>query len=100
MADANSPTEKIQALCANVAYERYGSSSSGQLDMARYDSEVKKCIDAYVRDFVSLPKVLSAMVGQGERELGLLAWGFILIPLALLWLLARIVFWVFAGFRR
>ena len=104
MADTNRPIEQVKDLCTDTAYNRYGSSSSVQLDMAKYDAEVKKCIDAYIRDFVSPPKLLSAMAGQGERELGLVAWGFILIPLALLWIIAwalgRIVFWVAAGFRR
>jgi hypothetical protein len=105
MAETNRPIERVKDLCTDTAYNSYGSSSSViRLDMAKYDAEVKKCIDAYIRDFVSPPKLLSAMAGQGERELGLVAWGFILIPLALLWIIAwvlsRIVFWVAAGFRR
>ena len=47
---------------------------------------------------------IGAMIGAGDRKLGLVAWGFILIPLALLWIVvwgvARIVRWVAAGFRR
>ena len=104
MAEANKPIEQTQSMCADVAYNLYGSSSSSHLDMARYDAEVKKCIDTYVRHVVSIQKLLSAMAGQGERELGLVVWGFILIPLAVLWIvgggLARIVFWVAAGFGR
>src|SRR5262249_55886593 len=80
MADTNRPIEQMKDLCTDTAYNRYGSSSSVQLDMAKYDAEAKKCIDAYIRNFVSLRKLLSAMAGQGERELGLVAWGFILIP--------------------
>jgi hypothetical protein len=103
MENANRPIEQAQHSCDDVAYNRYGSSSSAQLDMNKYNSEVKKCIDNYVRDAVSLPKVLSAMVGQ-DRELGLVAWGFILVPLALLWIVSwvvgRIAYWVAAGFRR
>jgi hypothetical protein len=57
-----------------------------------------------MHDFVSLPKLLSAMAGQGKRQLGLVARGFIVIPLALLWIVAwglgRIAYWVAAGFRR
>jgi hypothetical protein len=104
MADTNRPIEQVKDLCTDTAYNRYGSSSSVQLDMAKYDTEVRKCIDAYIDGFVSLRKLLSAMAGQGERELGLVAWGFILIPPALLWIMAwalgRIVLWVAAGFRR
>jgi hypothetical protein len=104
MAETNRPIEHEKDLCTDSAYNRYGSSSSVQLDMAKYDVEVKKCIDAYLLDFVSPGKLLSAMAGQGERELGLVAWGFIVIPPALLWIIAwalgQIVFWVTAGFRR
>jgi len=64
-----------------------------QVRMNKYDSEVEKCIDNYVRDAVSLPKMLSAMVGQ-DRELGLVAWSFILAPLALLWIVSS------ANYRR
>jgi hypothetical protein len=39
-------------------------------------------------EFMSFPKVLCAMVGQGARRLGLVAWGSILIPSALLWIIA------------
>ena len=86
MAETNRPIERVQDLCADTAYNSYGSSNSIiRLDMAKYDAEVKKCIDAYIRDFVSLPKLLSAMAGQGERELGLVAWGFILRAMRRSW---------------
>jgi hypothetical protein len=44
------------------------------------------------------------MIGTGDWKLGAVAWGFIIIPLALLWIVAwgvgRVVRWVAAGFRR
>jgi len=53
---------------------------------------------------VSIPKIFGAMIGIGDTTLGLVAWGFILIPLALLWgvswVLSRVVRWVAAGFLR
>jgi hypothetical protein len=104
MADANSPVHQTYSWCADTAYKVYGSSSSPQLDNARYDAERKKCSDIFIRDVVILPKLLTAMAGQGERQLGLVAWGFLVIPLVLFWLVAwglgRIAIWVGAGFRR
>ena len=38
------PTVQPQRLCADVAYERYGSSSSVELDMSKYDAEVTRVI--------------------------------------------------------
>jgi hypothetical protein len=104
MADANGPIERVRNLCTDTAYDLYGTGSSPQLNLPGYEAEARRCLDNYMRDFVSLPKLLGAMVGQGERQLGLVAWGFILIPLALLWIVAwgfgRIGYWVAAGFRR
>jgi hypothetical protein len=103
-AGVNAPIEKAQSSCTDVAYNLYGSSSSTKIDMERYRSEVDKCIKTAIGQYVSIPKVLSAMIGQGDYQLGLIAWGFILIPLALLWIvgwgLGRTVSWVAAGFRR
>ena len=58
-------------------------------------------MDAFVRsNIVSLPGTFSAMVGAGDWKLGAVAWGFILIPLALLWIVVwgvgRVVRWVVA----
>ena len=54
--------------------------------------------------FVSIQKLLSAMIGMSDHTLGLVSWGFILIPLGLLWgvswVLSRVVRWVAAGFLR
>ena len=88
MADANKPIEQAWVSCDQVVYGRYGSRNSIELNVVKYDAEVRRCIDAYVRNFMGFPKVLSAMVGQGERRLGLVAWGSILIPSALLWIIA------------
>jgi hypothetical protein len=87
---------------SGVQRKWYSSSGSSELNLPKYDAESKKCIDSYIRDFVRLPNLLSAMAGQGERQLGLVAWGFFLIPLALLWIvvwgLRRIGYWVAAGY--
>ena len=62
------------------------------------------CVDRYVRDSVNVLKVLGAMVGAGDRTLGLVSWGFILIPLVLLWIISwgvgSIAIWVWGGFFR
>jgi hypothetical protein len=104
MAESNKPVYEISSMCGNAAYELYGSSSSRQLNMDRYRAEVAKCTETFVRNFVSLPVVLSAMIGAGDWRLGGVAWGFILIPLALLWIVGwsvgRVVLWIAAGFRR
>jgi hypothetical protein len=39
----------------------------------------------FSQNFVSIQKVLHAMIGIGDWTLGLVVWGFILIPLGLLW---------------
>jgi len=88
----------------DTAYQLYGSSSSSKLDMNRYRTEVAKCSEAFVRDFTSVPGIFGAMIGAGDWKLAAVAWGFILIPLALLWIVAwgvgRVVRWVAAGFQR
>ena len=72
--------------------------------MNRYIAETNACSQAYVRDGVRVPRVLRAMVGTDDRILGLAGWGFMLIPVALLWIVSRgigrIVIWIAAGFRR
>jgi hypothetical protein len=99
MLDANRAVEETQTLCAHTAYELYGSSSSPRLDLAKYDSETRKCLDAFVQNFVTPTRMLSVMFGLREREIGLFAWGVILVPLALLWVIGWVVGWVAAGFR-
>ena len=78
--------------------------SSAKLDMDRYRAEEAKCSAAFVRDIVSVPGTFGAMIGAGDWKLGGVAWGFILIPLALLWIVGwgtgRVVHWIAAGFRR
>ena len=74
------------------------------VDMYRYIAEKDACNHAYARDGVRLPEVLSAMFGSGDRILGVAGWGFLLIPLVLLWILSwgigRFVIWIVAGFHR
>ena len=85
-------------------YQQYGSSDSARFDMYRYIAEKDACNHAYARDGVRLPRVLSAMFGSGDRILGVAGWGFLLIPLVLLWILSwgigRFVIWIVAGFHR
>jgi ABC-type polysaccharide/polyol phosphate export permease len=104
MAESNKPVNSVYSMCTDAAYRLYGSSNSSKLDMNRYQAEVAKCSEAFVRDVISLPAIFGAMIGTGNWNLGLVAWGFILIPLALLWIIAwgigRVVHWVAAGFRR
>jgi hypothetical protein len=89
----NDPVIESFAMCHSAAIRH-----DPQLD-ARYEAELNECSSAFRRDYVILPKILSAMVGMGDRTHGLLAWGVILIPLCLLWVLGKIVGWVAAGFR-
>ena len=104
MKQANEPTEAIFKVCADGAYRRHGSSDSPHLDMDQYRAEQRKCIDDYVRNFVSIPTVARAMVGFSDWSLGLFAWAVLLIPLALVWvfgwLIGTVATWVAAGFRR
>ena len=90
-------------MCSDVAYRLYGSSSSSKLDMDRYRAEEAKCSEALVRN-LRVPGTFGAMIGAGDWKLGAVAWGFILVPPALLWIVAwsvgRVVHWVAAGFRR
>jgi hypothetical protein len=92
------------SMCSDLAYQLYGSSSSSKLDMNRYRAEEAKCSDALVHGLVGVPGTFGAMIGAGDWKLGAVAWGFILIPLALLWIVAwgvgRVVHWVAAGIRR
>ena len=103
VAEANDPPERIFHMCADTAYQLYGSSSSVQLDVNKYRREMDVCQDQLRRKLVSFPMLLGAMVGIGELGTGLLMWGYIAIPLALLWVvgwvIGRTVIWVAAGFR-
>jgi hypothetical protein len=90
--------------CSDSAYQQYGSSDSPRFDMYRYIAEMDACNHAYTRDGVRLPRALRAMFGSGDRILGVAGWGFLLIPLVLLWILSwgigRFVIWIVAGFHR
>jgi hypothetical protein len=105
MESTNSPLPQTFDRCGSAAYQSYGDSDARiRLDMDKYHEEVERCSTAFSRDFVSIQKVFSAMIGIGDRTLGLVAWGFFLIPLCVLWVagwgLGRIVRWVGAGFSR
>jgi hypothetical protein len=104
MSENNKPATIMYNMCSDVAYRLYGSSSSIKLDWDKYEAEKVKCYDALVRGLVGMPEMSRAMIGAGDWRLGAVAWGFILIPLALLWIVVwgvgRIVRWVVAGFRR
>ena len=104
VAENNKPAERIFSMCSDTAYQLYGSSSSIKLDWDRYQAERAKCSKGLVSGLISVPGTFSAMIGAGDWKLGGVAWGFILIPLALLWIVAwgvgRVVHWVAAGFWR
>ena len=104
VAESNKPAERMFSMCSDVAYRLYGSSSSNKLDMDKYRAEEAKCSEALVSGFIDVPGTFSAMVGAGDWKLGGVAWGFILIPLALLWIVGwgvgRVIQWIAAGFRR
>ena len=74
-----------------------------RLDMDMYTAERDKCLDVLVRDYVGLPQLFRALIGIGDWKVAAVAWGVLLIPLCLLWVvgwgLGRIVLWVVAGFR-
>jgi hypothetical protein len=103
VAENNRPAARMFSSCSDIAYQLYGSSSSRQLDWDRYRAEQSKCSEALIRDSVSVPELLTAMIGAGDWRLGGLAWLFILIPLALLWIIGwgvgGVVHWIVAGFR-
>ena len=100
---ANQAPLSLYGMCSTSAYNRFGSSSSTQLDMDRYRSEMDRCSD-HLKQLVGVQTIVGAMFGMGERLHGLVAWALILAPLALLWVIGwvigRTVMWVAAGFRR
>ncbi len=103
-AEANRRPELALHDCTDFAYQRYGASDSPQFDLKRYIAEADGCNRAYARDGVPLSRVLSAMSGSGDRILGLAGWGFLLVPLGLLWIISwgvgRLANWIAPGFRR
>ena len=96
MTEANRPVKQMLDLCSDAVYQFYGSSNSPNPDMDKYQAEVANCVRAYTRDYISLPKLL--------WRLGMVEWGFIVIPPALLWIIiwgvGRVIIWVAAGVRR
>jgi hypothetical protein len=86
MHEVNRSVFEASGDCGRTAYRNYGASDSRvRLDLDRHDAEVKLCSARFARDFVSPPMLAGAMVGLGDGTLGLIGWGVILIPLALLW---------------
>ena len=102
--EANRVSELTFHNCADSAYREYGSSDSPLFNMNRYIAETNACSQVYTRDGVRLPRVVRAMGSTDDRILGLAGWGFMLIPLALLWIISwgigHIVIWIAARFRR
>jgi hypothetical protein len=90
--------------CSDSAYQQYGSNDSPRFDTYRYIAEADACNHAYARDGVRLPRVLTAMFGSGDKILGVAGWGFLSIPLVLLWILSwgigRFIIWIVASFHR
>jgi hypothetical protein len=85
MDEMNEPIRQASSRCTDVAYRNYGSGDSRiRLDMDKYHDETASCFASFIRDFVSIKKVASAVIGMGDRTLGLVTWGFILIPFGLL----------------
>ena len=64
--------------------------------MEKVPCRVANCVRAYGRDYTSLPKLL--------WRLGMVEWGFIVIPPALLWIIIwgvrRVIIWAAARVRR
>src|SRR5262245_63479443 len=84
MKGINEPIEHVLGMCLRDALR----------DTDKYEVKKAACSEAFKRDFVTLPEMFSAMVGLGDRqrlgyltrtEMQLFAWGLILIPLILLW---------------
>jgi len=69
--------------------------------MDMYTAERDKCLDVLVRDYVGLPQLFRALIGIGDWKVAAVAWGVLLIPLCLLWVvgwgLGRIVLCWFSG---
>jgi hypothetical protein len=105
MSDTNGPVHDALMTCGQAAYENYGTAVDARvrLDMDKYRAEMDRCSVRYASRFVSIQGLAGAMIGLGDGTLGLVVWGIILIPLALLWLSVWIVGktarWIVAGFR-
>jgi hypothetical protein len=106
-AEADRRPELARRDCTETSYRLYGATDSPHFDLNTYAAEAEACNRSYNSDSVRLPKVLSAMVGRGDRILGLAAWGLLLIPLGFLlvisWGIRRFVNWIrvfFAGWTR
>jgi hypothetical protein len=105
VSERNKPADAMYSACDHIAYDLYVSEKRNP-DWDRYKVEGAKCLETFGRNAINLPGTLDAMfgIGAGDWKLGGGAWGFILIPLALLWLLGwdvgSLVQWIAAGFRR
>ena len=100
--EADRRPELARRDCTETSYSLYGAIDSPRFDVNRYAAEADACNRSYNRDSVRFPQVLSAMVGRGDRILGLAAWGLLLIPLGFLsvisWGIRRFVNWIRVGF--
>jgi hypothetical protein len=101
-AEADRRPELARRDCTETSFRLYGATDSPRFDVNRYAAEADACNRSYNSDSVRLPEVLSAMVGRGDRILGLAAWGSLLIPLGFLlvisWGIRRFVNWIRVGF--
>src|SRR5262249_21347165 len=104
VAEANGPPKQIFSICSDTAYQLYGSSDSSLLDMKRYEREADACLKKLMGSLIDVPTTLGAMIGLGDHTIGLVMWGLLLVPPAILWLLCwvigRTVLWIVAGFRQ
>ena len=103
VSESNKPADTMYSACDHIAYDHYVSDKRNP-DWDQYKAEGVKCLEAFGRRAINLPGTLDAMIGAGDWKLGGAAWGFIVIPLALLWLvgwgLGSLVQWIATGFRR
>jgi hypothetical protein len=101
-AEADRRPELARRDCTETSFRLYGATDSPRFDVNRYAAEADACSRSYHSDSVRLPEVLGAMVGRGDRILGLAAWGLLLIPLGFLlvisWGIRRFVNWIRVGF--
>ena len=74
-AEADRRPELARRDCTETSFRLYGATDSPRFDVNRYAAEADACNRSYNSDSVRLPEVLSAMVGRGDRILGLCSVG-------------------------